>query len=51
MIPFAVTIPADERDVELVEKLKAEWPGILAWLIEGCSGMAGGGPAAASGRS
>jgi putative DNA primase/helicase len=36
MIPFAVTIPADERDVELVEKLKAEWPGILAWLIEGC---------------
>ncbi|HEY1864243.1 MAG TPA: phage/plasmid primase, P4 family [Roseiarcus sp.] len=36
MIPFAVTIPVDERDVELVEKLKAEWPGILAWLIEGC---------------
>ena len=31
-----MTIPADERDGELTEKLKAEWPGILAWLIEGC---------------
>jgi len=36
LIPFAVTIPAEERDGELAEKLKAEWPGILAWLIEGC---------------
>jgi len=36
LIPFAVTIPAEERDVELVEKLKVEWPGILAWMIEGC---------------
>ena len=35
-IPFAVTIPAEERDGELTEKLKAEWPGILAWLIDGC---------------
>jgi putative DNA primase/helicase len=35
MIPFAVTIPPSERDPELTEKLKAEWPGILAWLIEG----------------
>ncbi len=36
LIPFAVTIPADERDEELTEKLKAEWPGILSWLIKGC---------------
>jgi len=36
LVPFAVTIPADERDGELAEKLKAEWPGILAWLIDGC---------------
>ena len=36
LIPFAVTIPADERDSDLTEKLKAEWPGILAWLIDGC---------------
>lgn len=36
MIPFAVTIPAAERDHQLSEKLKAEWPGVLAWLIQGC---------------
>jgi putative DNA primase/helicase len=36
MIPFAVTIPPNERDGELTEKLKAERPGILKWLIEGC---------------
>lgn len=35
LIPFAVTIPADERDTDLGETLKAEWPGILAWMIEG----------------
>ena len=37
LIPFTVTIPKDERDPELADKLKAEWPGILAWMIEGCS--------------
>jgi putative DNA primase/helicase len=36
LIPFAVTIPAEERDGELTEKLKAEWPGILAWVVAGC---------------
>jgi putative DNA primase/helicase len=36
LIPFVVTIPAAERDEHLTDKLKAEWPGILAWLIEGC---------------
>ena len=36
LIPFTVTIPPEERDKELGEKLKAEWPGILAWMIEGC---------------
>jgi putative DNA primase/helicase len=36
LIPFAVTIPTEERDPDLAEKLKAEWPGILAWMIEGC---------------
>jgi putative DNA primase/helicase len=35
-IPFAVTIPDDEVDGDLDDKLKAEWPGILAWAIEGC---------------
>jgi putative DNA primase/helicase len=36
LIPFTVTIPREERDLELADKLKAEWPGILAWMIEGC---------------
>ena len=27
LIPFTVTIPPEERDPELAEKLKAEWPG------------------------
>jgi putative DNA primase/helicase len=36
LIPFAVTIPTEERDPNLTEKLKAEWPGILSWMVEGC---------------
>ena len=36
LIPFAVTIPPGERDADLAEKLKPEWPGILAWLVKGC---------------
>ena len=36
LVPFTVTIPKDERDPELLEKLKAEWPGILAWAVQGC---------------
>ena len=36
LVPFGVTIPVAERDLALFDKLKAEWPGILAWAIEGC---------------
>ena len=36
LIPFTITIPAEERDPELLEKLKAERPGILHWMIQGC---------------
>jgi putative DNA primase/helicase len=35
LIPFIVTIPAAERDKDLFEKLKPEWPGILNWALEG----------------
>lgn len=37
LVPFVVTIPVAERDTLLTEKLKAEWPGILQWAIEGCA--------------
>ncbi len=36
MIPFTVTIPPAERDPALAEKLRDEWPAILAWMIRGC---------------
>jgi putative DNA primase/helicase len=36
LIPFTVTIPADERDEKLFDRLREEWPGILQWAIEGC---------------
>ena len=36
LVPFTVTIPAPERDLELGEKLREEWGGILQWMIDGC---------------
>jgi putative DNA primase/helicase len=36
LVPFSITIPPQERDKDLATKLKAEWPGILQWAIEGC---------------
>jgi putative DNA primase/helicase len=35
LVPFTVTIPPAERDRDLAEKLKAEWPGIMAWAVQG----------------
>jgi putative DNA primase/helicase len=36
LVPFAVTIPPDERDTTLPEKLEHELPGILTWAVQGC---------------
>ena len=36
LIPFTMTIPSEERDPELSDKLPAEWGGILQWMIDGC---------------
>jgi putative DNA primase/helicase len=36
LLPFMADIPPQERDERLGEKLRAEWPGILAWMIRGC---------------
>ena len=35
LIPFTVTIPPEERDDKLSDKLRDEWPAILAWMIKG----------------
>jgi P4 family phage/plasmid primase-like protien len=35
LVPFLVTIPPEERDQDLPEKLKNEWPAILRWMIDG----------------
>ncbi|HYC32371.1 MAG TPA: phage/plasmid primase, P4 family, partial [Gemmatimonadales bacterium] len=36
VIPFDVTIPAADRDPALPGILRDEWPGILAWAVQGC---------------
>jgi putative DNA primase/helicase len=36
IVPFTVQIPPAERDPNLAEKLKAEWPAILRWVVDGC---------------
>lgn len=36
VLPFDRTVPEDERDPELPEKLMQELPGILNWALEGC---------------
>ena len=36
LVPFSVTIQPGDMDLTLSDKLKKEWPGILAWAIEGC---------------
>jgi len=36
LIPFDVTIPEEQQDKQLPEKLRAEAPGILAWAVRGC---------------
>lgn len=35
LVPFDVTIPEEERNRNLIHELREEWPGILAWLIQG----------------
>ncbi|MGG7538708.1 phage/plasmid primase, P4 family [Rhizobium sp. 12,4] len=35
-LPFTTTVTPEQRDKHLVEKLRAEWPGILRWALNGC---------------
>jgi putative DNA primase/helicase len=36
LVPFTVTIPPDQQDKQLPEKLRKEREGILAWMVQGC---------------
>ena len=36
LLEFGITIPEEERDPDLQDKLQTELPGILAWAIQGC---------------
>ena len=36
VIPFTVQVAKDDIDGTLSQKLRAEWPGILNWAIQGC---------------
>ncbi len=36
LIPFARTFKSEQQDPTLLNKLKAEAPHILAWMVEGC---------------
>lgn len=36
LVPFDVTIPEEERDPRLIQRLAAERSGILNWALEGC---------------
>lgn len=36
LIPYTVTIPDEEQDKHIGERLAAEREGILAWLVRGC---------------
>jgi len=36
LIPFQAIITENERDLDFAEKLKDEYPGILAWAVDGC---------------
>lgn len=43
LVPFAVTIPPEERDATLGARLRDELPGVLAWAIDGCADWQGNG--------
>ncbi len=36
LVPFTVSIPPDEQDKTLPDKLRGELPGILRWALAGC---------------
>jgi putative DNA primase/helicase len=38
LVPFTAYIPPEERDKRLLDKLRAELSGVLAWIVRGAAG-------------
>ncbi len=36
LLPFTVRIPPEQRDAQLFQALRPEWPAILGWAVRGC---------------
>ncbi|MCU4186620.1 hypothetical protein K6U06_19805 [Acidiferrimicrobium sp. IK] len=36
LVPFDVTVPEEDRDPHLLERLAEELPGVLSWAVQGC---------------
>jgi putative DNA primase/helicase len=36
LVPWSMAIPPAEQDRKLLEKLRGELPGVLAWIVRGC---------------
>jgi putative DNA primase/helicase len=36
MVPFNAQVSSEHRNKHLGDDLKGEWPGILAWMLDGC---------------
>ncbi|MDG3008533.1 phage/plasmid primase, P4 family [Paludisphaera mucosa] len=36
LVPFSVKVDGEKADTAMAEKLRAEFPGILAWAVRGC---------------
>lgn len=36
LVPWLVTVPEEQRDPSLPDKLRGELPGLLAWAVRGC---------------
>ena len=49
VIPLNIKITPSERDRDLAIKLRAGWPGILAWAVRGCRKWQGDGLAEPAG--
>jgi putative DNA primase/helicase len=43
LVLFGVIVPLERRDKDLLSKLQAEAPGVLNWLVAGCSAWLAGG--------